>query len=143
MKSTFRRDLSCLCRNITQFKFLQHIVLKRRVHQWSNLAREAQILVSFVVRNLQHAFVMWHQALGPCPGNHGSPGWWHWFDSGIRTIGPRKMRHRSRMIVTSIAAPRASTATLGKSQVFPGFSSILQVWVNAHQRISILSEQGK
>ena len=56
-------------------------------------------------------------------------------------MGPRKMRHRSSMIVTSIAAPKASTATLGKSQVFPGFSSILQVWANAHQRISIYCQK--
>lgn len=50
----------------------------------------------------------------------------HCFVSGIGTIGPRKMRHKSSNIVTSIAAPRASIATLGKSHRLPGFSSILQ-----------------
>lgn len=67
-----------------------------------------------------------HRASLACPGNHGSPGWMHCFVSGIGTIGPRKMRHKSSNIVTSIAAPRASIATLGKSHRLPGFSSILQ-----------------
>lgn len=35
------------------------------------------------------------------------------------------MRHKSSIIVTSIAAPKASTATLGRSHGSPGFSSIL------------------
>lgn len=62
-----------------------------------------------------------------CPGNHGSPGWRHCFVSGTGTIGPKKRRHRSSIMVTSIAAPRASMATLGKSHGSPGFSSILHI----------------
>ena len=69
---------------------------------------------------------MWTWIYVACPGNHGSPGWRHWFVFESGTIGPKNMRHRSSIIVTSIAAPKASTATLGKSHWFPGSSSILQ-----------------
>uniref|UniRef100_A0A0A9FZ50 Uncharacterized protein n=1 Tax=Arundo donax TaxID=35708 RepID=A0A0A9FZ50_ARUDO len=42
------------------------------------------------------------------------------------TIGPKNMRHRSRIIVTSIAAPKASTATLDRFH-FSSSSSTLNV----------------
>jgi hypothetical protein len=68
-----------------------------------------------------------------CVENQGNPVGEHCFASETGTIGPRKMRHKSSIIVTSIAAPRASTATLGKSHLSPGFSSILHIHMNNHQ----------
>lgn len=50
----------------------------------------------------------------------------HCFVSGIGIMGPRYMRHKSNIIVTSIAAPKESIATLARSHRSPGFSSILQ-----------------
>lgn len=46
---------------------------------------------------------------------------------GMSTIGPMMIRHRSRMMVTSIDAPNASTVTCGKVHRAFGSSSILQV----------------
>jgi len=68
-----------------------------------------------------------------CVENQGNPVGEHCFASKTGTIGPRKMRHKSSIIVTSIAAPKASTATLGKSHLSPGFSSILHIHMNNHQ----------
>ena len=65
-----------------------------------------------------------NQVLSFCTWNHASPGWPHCLDSGMGTIGPKNMRHRSSIIVTSIAAPKESTATLDRFH-FSSFSSIL------------------
>lgn len=60
-----------------------------------------------------------------CIWNHASPCCPHRLDSGMGTIGPKKIRHRSKIIVTSIAAPKESTATLDRFH-FSSFSSILK-----------------
>lgn len=68
-------------------------------------------------------FLAWKEH---CHENHGSPACKHCFVSATGTMGPRNKRHKSNNIVTSIEAPKASMATLGRFHLSPGFSSILQ-----------------
>lgn len=96
--------------------------------QW----KEIHCVFSQLSRNFLDSPRPYFQVWLVCPGNHGSPGCRHSFVSGSGTIGPRKIRHKSSIIVTSIAAPKASTATRGKSHRSPSFSSILRTQVRNH-----------
>lgn len=113
-KSKYKRDL------------IQHN------HNYELSVNGKRYIACFLSRNFLDSPRPYFQVWLVCPGNHGSPGCRHSFVSGSGTIGPRKIRHKSSIIVTSIAAPKASTATRGKSHRSPSFSSILRTQVRNH-----------